>query len=102
MERVLVMIDPSMELYQGWTIQQILAHLSGWDALTIDLVKVYGQDIRLEMPSYKDFDDFNTRSIEKRKHQSYEQTLAEWRELREQLKAILRETPDERWSKSVV
>ena len=40
-EKILPTIDPTLEIYPGWTIKDMLAHMTGWDDATIAALKAF-------------------------------------------------------------
>jgi len=84
------------ELYPGWTIRHVLAHMAGWDDATATSLKAYAEGNEYSVPAYRGIDEYNKQSVATREHLNYEQTRKEWELSREELKAVLRAMPDEK------
>jgi hypothetical protein len=86
-------IDPGRVLYGEWQIKHFLAHIAGWDEVTIAALRALGRGNAFEIPVYQGIDDFNRRSVEARREQSFERIQADWVNLREELKRSLAALP---------
>ena len=98
MAGVLEQIDTEQELYPGWTIKHVLAHITGWDEATIDSLKAHAADTESSVPAYRGIDDYNAKSVETRAVLSYERVYREWEQVRGELKDVLRAMPPEKFS----
>lgn len=102
MAGVLAGIDTTMELYPGWTIKHVLAHITGWDEATIDSLKAHAQGTESSVPAYRGIDDYNAKSVETRELLSYGRVYREWEKVREELKDVLRTMPPEKFSQDLL
>jgi uncharacterized protein (TIGR03083 family) len=78
-----------------WSVKDTLGHLAAWEG---EVLKAFEQKARGERPTIGDISDFqafNTRQAEKRKHQSARETLDELNTTRKRLLAIVSELPDD-------
>lgn len=93
MRAVLADIDPRVQVYPGWTIQQVLAHLAGWDeAVTVSL-HAHAVGNEPATPAVRGIDFYNAQSVATREALRYDQVVAEWELAHDQLKAALNELP---------
>jgi uncharacterized protein (TIGR03083 family) len=101
-EDLLPHINPAQELYPGWTIRQLLAHLTGWDENTIATLTALQSPEAPEAPGTYDFDEFNAHTVSSRQALDLTAVIQEWRGTRERLVTLLREMSDETYSKTLV
>jgi len=84
-------IDTQMTIYPGWTIKQLIAHLTGWDAAAAASVHAHAVGDEPATPAVEGIDPYNAVSVATREALSFEQTVQEWELAREQLKAVIRD-----------
>jgi hypothetical protein len=95
-EELLPKIDPKKEIYPGWTIKDMLAHITGWDDATIDSLRAHVAGRAPAVPANRGIDEYNARTVTSRQNLDYEHILKEWRLTRQVLHTILEEMPDEK------
>jgi hypothetical protein len=95
-EELLPQIDPTKEIYPGWTIRQVLAHISGWDDVCIDALRMHELDHSPSIPDIYSLVKYNELSISSRKGLTYDQILKEWRVTRKILCEIVEGLPDKK------
>jgi uncharacterized damage-inducible protein DinB len=100
-EDLLPEIDPEKDIYPGWTIKQILAHITGWDDATIDALRAHGLGLPPSIPTIHSLDEYNRLTTSSRKDLTYNQILKEWRQTRQVLHDILEQLPDQRFLESI-
>jgi uncharacterized protein (TIGR03083 family) len=86
MQPVVDACDPQREIYPGWTMKEVLAHIAGWDEMTKDLLLAHGRGI----------DGYNARSVAARQSLTYAQTVSDWQTERSALTAALHNLPPEK------
>jgi hypothetical protein len=89
-------IDPKMEICPGWTTKEMLAHIAGWDQVTIPSLHALARGIEPGAPAAGDFDLVNAEFIEGYQALSYSQMVSECERVRDELKTELAELPEER------
>jgi hypothetical protein len=102
MQAVLAGIDRRMEIYPGWTIQEMLAHLTGWDEAVATSLHAHAVGNEPGTPAVRGIDFYNAQSVATREALRYEQTLAEWELARDQLKAVLNELPPAKFQEPLI
>ncbi|MBI5671346.1 MAG: maleylpyruvate isomerase N-terminal domain-containing protein [Chloroflexi bacterium] len=102
MQSLLDEVEKNWEVYPGWTIRQVLAHLTGWDEATTASLRAYTEGSEAAIASYRGINDYNARSVETRQDLRYEQTCREWELAREALKAAILAVPDEKFGGEVL
>jgi len=95
-------IDPKMEIYPGWTIKEMLAHLAGWDDATILALEAFVAHLPPALPAIKGLDAYNAQTVEERAELNLEQIIREWELIREQLIAVFGHLPAEMLKANVV
>lgn len=82
-------IDPELEISPGWTIKEVVGHITAWE-IVIDkaLIAFQAGD-----PPYflreQDFDLFNKGAVEKRSGWTLDEVIHEWEKVREDLKKTI-------------
>src|SRR5215204_3037650 len=71
-------VDVEREVYRGWTIKEVLAHLAGWDEATTASLSSFIQGGKPGIVAVSGVDAFNAESITKRKKLSLEDTFHDW------------------------
>jgi hypothetical protein len=90
-------IDPKLEICPGWTSKEMLAHIAGWDQLTIPSLHAHAAGIESGAPAAGDFDLVNAEFIEGYQAFSYSQMVSEFELEREKLQTVLQEMPEEKF-----
>ncbi len=101
-QAVLVDIDQQMEIYPGWTIKHILAHITGWDDAVIASLRAHAGGDEPGTPATEGADAYNTESVATREALSYDRISREWELARDQLKAVLDEMPPEKFAEPLL
>ena len=86
MGQVVQKIDTSLTIYPGWTIKEMIAHITAWEIVIHKAIQTY---LAGEPPYFlheQDFDIFNEEVVNFRASWSLEKVLQEWKEVREDLK----------------
>jgi hypothetical protein len=102
MRTVLVDIDTQMEIYPSWTIKHVLAHITGWDDVTIAALRAHAVGEEPATPAVRGIDFYNAQTVAEREALSYDHIVKEWELAREQLKAVLEEMPAEKFEETLV
>ena len=101
-EELLPVIDPHKEIYPGWSIKDMLAHMTGWDDATIDSLRAYIIERPLSLLTIHSLDEYNTLTVSSRKDLDYEHILNEWRHTRQVLRTIIEQLPEDKFIKPVI
>lgn len=91
-------VEKNQEIYPGWTIKQILDHLTGWDEAVTASLRAYASGTEAAIAAFRGIDEYNARSVETRLELNYEQTRREWEQTRTELRAALIAIPDDRFA----
>jgi len=98
MEVMLPLVNPCKEIYSGWTIREVLAHVSGWDDAIIEALNAHIEGRSLSLPNISDLDEYNEMWFSSRTGQNNEQVLEEWRSYRQILRTIIEEMSEAKFS----
>jgi len=101
-EKLLLKIDIRKEIYPGWTIKDLLAHMTGWDDATIDSLRAHETGRPPSVPAIRSLDEYNDFTVSSRKDLDYDQTVKEWRLTRQVLRTIIEQMPEEKFFSPVV
>jgi hypothetical protein len=101
-EELLPKIDHDKEIYPGWTIKDMLAHISGWDEATIDSLRAHVAGRNPLTPAEKGVDEYNTRTVSSRQDLDYAHVLNEWRLTRQVLHTILEQMSDKNFFEPLI
>ena len=94
--------DTQIEIYPGWTIKHVLAHIAGWDDAVIASLQAHAGGKEPDTLDVRGIDVYNAQSVAKREALSYDQVVNEWEMAREQVKDILNEMPAEKFEEEFV
>jgi len=96
-EELLLKIDPVKPIYPGWTIKELLAHLTGWDDVTIDSLRAHVGGRPPSQEAISNLDEYNARTVASREDLDYDLVRKEWRLTRLVLRTIIEQMPDEKF-----
>ena len=95
MHDIIEKIDPMVEIYPGWGIRQIIAHLAGWEEASADSLSSFIQGGTPDVVVLDGDDAYNAESVQKRDSLSLEETIQDWEEHRNNLISVLGALADE-------
>ncbi len=101
-EKTLPSLPGDREIYPGWTIKEMLAHMTGWDDATIDSLRAHVVDRPPSVPAIRSLDEYNLSTVSTRKELNYDQVLKEWRLTRQVLRTIIEQMPAEKFLQPLV
>lgn len=96
MQAELAGIDVQMEIYPGWTVKHVLAHITGWDDAVTTSLRAHADGDEPGAPAAEGIDAYNAQTVATREALNYEQVVKEWELAREQLKTVINEMPPEK------
>ena len=102
LEGLLAKVDPAQEIYPGWTIRQLLAHITGWDEDTLATLVAHQSGKAPALTAVRGFDEFNERTLSSRQDLDLDHVIQEWHSTRAKLKALLAELPEEKYRTTLV
>ena len=101
-EEILPGIDPQKRVYPDWTIKELLAHMSGWDEATIDILRSHNLGRPPSLKPIHDLDAYNKQTVSSRQDLTYEQVIKEWRFTRQVLCSLIEDLPEEKFLSPVI
>ena len=101
-EKILPTIDRKREIYPGWTMKEMLAHMTGWDDATIDSLRAHVIERPPSVAAIRSLDEYNTLTVSSRQDLGYEQVLKEWRLTRQVLRTIIEQMSADKFLEPLV
>ncbi len=101
-EELLPRIDRTKEIYPGWTIKDMLAHMTGWDDATIDSLHAHVVGRPPTLDAIRSLDEYNGRTVTSRTDLTYDQVVNEWRLTRQVLRTMIVEMPEEKFLEPLI
>ena len=95
MQRAVSAVDRQQEICPGWTVKEVLAHISGWDAVGISTVRAHMAGEQLPPLQARGIDAYNAYVVAGCETLTYEQVVEDWERARRQFEQALREAPPE-------
>jgi hypothetical protein len=95
-------INPGLEICPGWTIKEILGHITAWEIVTNKAIKNF---LAGEPPYFlheQDFDLYNQAQVKKRSGWTLDEVIREWKVVRASLKKTLSDLNEEDLAKEMV
>ena len=102
LEKLLPDVDPAKEIYPGWTIRQLLAHITGWDDSSIESLRAHVAGQPPATPADRGIDEYNARTVTSRQSLDLEHVIKECRQTRQILKKVIAEMPEDKFSQKFV
>ena len=102
LRELLPKIDIHTEIYPGWTIKEVLAHLAGWDDAIIIALQMFAAGQPPLMTAARGIDFYNSQTVAERKELTLEQIIREWEWVREQLIPIVHALTDKELETTLV
>lgn len=90
--------DPGLEVYPGWTVKELLAHITGWDDLVIAALEAFMANEPMPMAAITGVDPYNARTVSERSNLPLERIRHEFHATRQVLKDTIWRLPAERYS----
>ena len=101
-EGLLVKIDLQREIYPGWTIKELLAHMTGWDDATIDSLRAHVIGRPPAVEAIRSLDEYNSLTVSSREDLDYDRVLKEWRLTRQVLRTIIEQMPEDKFFEPLI
>lgn len=96
-------IDLNREVYQLWTVRELLAHLSGWDDCMVGFIRTILTGGTPELTSAaRGINIYNAESVSTREGLDYDHIYREYIETRKLLLDLIRQVPEELITKEYV
>ncbi len=100
-EEILPTLDRTAQIYPGWTIKEMLAHMTGWDDATIDSLRAHVVDRPPSVSAIRSLDEYNSHTVSSRKDLNFDQVVREWRLTRQVLRTLIEQMPAEKFFEPV-
>lgn len=93
MEQVVSAADRQVEICPGWTLKEVLAHISGWDAVGISTIRAHLAGKEPPPLEARGIDAYNAYVVAGCEALTFEGVVEDWKRSRGQLETALREAP---------
>lgn len=85
------------EIYPGWTVKEVAAHIAGWDAVSLPVLAALALNGDPGPAAAPDHDAYNAAFVEPRRAESLEDVLNEAQSLRAQVRSLAAALPPAAW-----
>jgi hypothetical protein len=82
MEVVVADTDPALEIYAGWTIKDVIGHITAWEVVIHKAIQAFSAGDPPYFLREQDFDVFNQNAVDFRASWTLEEVLEEWQDIR--------------------
>jgi len=82
MGEVVKQVDKSLIIYPGWTIKEMIGHITAWEIVINKALIAYQKGDPPYFLHEQDFDVFNKEAVNRRGDWTLEKVLQEWKEVR--------------------
>ena len=96
-EELLPKIDRTKYIYPGWTIKEMLGHMTGLDDATIDSLRAHVAGRPPSLDAILSLDDYNEHTVRSRADLDYDHVLKEWRLTRQVLHTLIEQMPEDKF-----
>ena len=100
-EALIAQAPPDKEIYTGWTVKELVAHMSGWDDAVIEALQAHAQGKPVGTTVTTGINAYNASTVHTRESLSLAQVIKEWRATREMLYQALNDLPDVKFNQSL-
>ena len=100
-EALISKVPLQKEIYTGWTIKELVAHMSGWDDVIIEALQAHTRGEPISTTVTRGVDAYNASTVHTRESLDFDHVLREWRATREVLIQTLNELPDEKFNQAL-
>ena len=101
-EKILPTVDLTLEIYPGWTMKDMLAHMTGWDDATIDSLRAHVIGRPPSVDAIRSLDEYNGRTVSSRQDLDFARVLKEWRLTRQVLRTLIEQIPEDKFLEPLV
>lgn len=102
MQEVVDSIDHDRTIYDPWKIQEVLAHIAGWDEGVIVSLKAHRAGEVFTPAAFHGIDHYNAESVSTRETLTFDHVLREFHAQRAELLDLLETMPDEKFEQKLI
>jgi len=100
-EALLLKAPPDKEIYTGWTIKELVAHMSGWDDAIIEALQAHAKDKPVGTTVTTGINAYNASTVNTRESLDLDHVIKEWHATRETLIKSLNDLPDAKFNQAL-
>jgi hypothetical protein len=97
-EHLVAKAPSDKEIYAGWRIKELLAHLSGWDDSIIETLQAHAKGEPVSRTVSVGINAYNAKTVHTRESLGLEQVIKEWKATRELVFHALDDLPDKKFN----
>ncbi len=90
------------EIYPGWTLKEMLAHMTGWDDAVIASLHAHLSGNEPGTPAERGIDEYNESTVTTREPLDYDHIRKEWQQTRETLINIIQGMPEQKFQEALI
>lgn len=102
MEEVASQTDPALEICPGWTIKDVIGHITAWEIVIHKSIRAFAADDPPYFLREQDFDRFNQEAVDFRADWPLEQVLKEWVDTRKEIRDTIQALDSEKLDQELV
>jgi hypothetical protein len=102
LEELIGKVNFHKEIYPGWTIKDLLAHIAGWDEVVLKTLKAHAAGEVPTITVKNGIDAFNLESVKARKDLPYDVVFEEFNSSRKMILETILEMPNEKIKESLI
>lgn len=102
LEEAIAQSPADKDIYNGWTIKQIMDHMSGWDDVIIDALIAHTKSEPITPTILRGPDEYNAETTTSRQSLDLEHTKKEFQSTRKILIKALNDLPDEKFDQPLI
>jgi len=84
------------EIFRGWRLKELLAHMSGWDDAVLEALRAHKNDEPIGMPASRGIDAYNAQTVSTRETLTFEHIRREWDRTHELIIQAIHDLPEEK------
>ena len=93
---------PESEIYPGWKLKEMLAHMTGWDDAIVASLRAHISGNEPGTPADRGIDEYNATTVTTRESLDYAHIRKEWQQTREIVKNIIQDMPEEKFQEALI
>lgn len=98
MREITALVSEKTEIYETWKMKEVLAHIYGWEDVTISALQAHAQGKVPTALSEQGIDEYNAIMASSCQKLPYATIVHEWENTREQLKEVLSTYPEDKFA----
>lgn len=102
MGEILRRLPYEQEIYTGWKVKELLAHIAGWDDACVTSIRAHLAGQEPGTPAERGINYYNAQSVLERQELSLDQISREYEQARSEFLQLIREMPEDKLNQSFI